>query len=223
MLDAHIERTPFIDEVLTTLGNTSYLGRSARAVARKHGVELLGEGAEVFVIPHMDPTKVIAVHYDGIAASDALRRSLVHGTYRLLFPDNFPRITFIGRQDADPKDLVTGSIRQRIYPHPDYQGMYRWKSGVWSKDKEEDGILPPKPFVEVEKFCKQHKIPLDVDWIHPNFMVGESGSEYYLDKLTLDRVDLRRFENARSAWQMLVSPEDYQAVVSNIESLRSLE
>ena len=147
-------------------------------ILKKEDLSLIGAGGECVVVVQEVDSKtanvpkadiVIAIDYKDIETSlDAKKLFYVHRIMSTLFPHNFPHFfTSYGSSTIAEK---SGTIRQRIY---EQTGQAR--DIKYSLESVDNGMKEMGGF------------PIDFDFWHPqNYMIGEDGGEYYVDKIRLD-------------------------------------
>ncbi len=137
-------------------------------IAERHGVGIIGHGAERVILPYPnDPTKIVAIHYGRTSPVIARLTYYSHRFFHHLFPQHFPRTYAIFGSEFDDRDRPSGSIRQRIYPNEPV-----------TKEQILDG-----PFKRLARECTNLGIFLRLDYSRGNFMNGTDGNFYYLEEM----------------------------------------
>jgi hypothetical protein len=156
------------------------------AKAEQYGVDKIGDGAQHFVFATpKDGERAVSVFFAATGPREAKLAFYLQRIYSTLWPDNFPRMYAA----CSPKDKNSPAvtIRRRIY-----LGGKMKPPGDFAKIKE---VLPedsPKSFKHVVIDSRNYGIPLPLDIMPSNYVLGKDGGEYYVDE-----IDWREFRNVQ--------------------------
>ncbi len=160
-------------------------------IAERHGIEVIGRGAERVVLPYPnDPSKVIAIDYGLTTPAIARLTYYSHRFFHHLFPQHFPRVYAIFGSEFEDWDKPSGSIRHRIYPGEPV-----------AKEQIING-----PFRGLSRTCIDLGIFLKLDYNRGNFMNGTDGNFYYLEVMHSGNMP---FERDRSRIEDYMAKNSY--------------
>jgi hypothetical protein len=151
----------------------------------EHGVFNIGDGAQrfVFAAPE-DSGKAVVVNFADRSSSEAKLAFYLQRIYSTLWPSNFPHM--YGAVGSKNERNPAVSIRERILGG-------RIKSlGDFTKIKEMSPEDSPKSFKQVIVDSRAYGIPLPIDIMPSNYVLGEDGGEYYVDE-----IDWNEFRNVQ--------------------------
>ncbi|OGM29299.1 hypothetical protein A2801_02115 [Candidatus Woesebacteria bacterium RIFCSPHIGHO2_01_FULL_41_10] len=141
-----------------------------RIVESSSNFDYVNNGTECVVVsePGRDNT-VVAIDYAEYETVQAAKE--IFYTQRVLstlFPDNFPHFyTSYGREPllakASGKAKFSGTVRERVIP-------------------AEPGTNAQHPFAKAKAEIRRLSLPVSFDSSPGNYMLGENGGQYYVDK-----------------------------------------
>lgn len=191
-----------------------------RDIAIYYGIELLGVGRTRFVFVMPDhPDKVFAVHRNHRFPLEAKIDYYLQNIYSAVWPYNFPRAFFSSGSPSYLGDEPAGNINQIIKGEASRRvGAHRIISGFLETAETDQDVK--YPFSKVVSDCEYWNIPLYIDRVLQNFVLGEDGGEYYLDAIQ----SIGTFENydsssLRNITKMLTSRRNEPPTRSGIHSM----
>jgi hypothetical protein len=142
----------------------------ALSLAYKYGAEFIGQGSECIVFSEAEREhQVITFNYHEISPEQVKKIFYLQRFFSTLFPHNFPRFSFAAAT-RESKPGVT--IRER--KHEDKaltERYYRRRAKL------------RHPIYEVVETCDDLGIKVLFDDVPDNFLITESGDQYYVDVL----------------------------------------
>ncbi len=164
-------RNAFTTEVLKTKKRPFKHGVDEEVIgqiAEDYNVEFIGRGCDRFVFTHPhDSEKLIAVEWTDYVQRDRAKKYF-NNLFALLFPHNIPYMY----ASFHYPDQIHDYIHEATYMVGDVRRRIRKGAGE---------IV--YPFQNVIELSQKYHLPLHIDNVPQNFLVGKDGGEYYVDHL----------------------------------------
>lgn len=148
----------------------------------RHNLGLSNVSEEKLIFHNiLRPDMIVAVESFPVSPKYAKAFFYAHKGFELLFPHNFaPMHAYFPSSDQQPAFAVRGKIKGAHTRSP-----FGIEEPVSSWEGE-----PAYPFKDVLRACDEANIPLFLDGANnSNFVVGEDGGEYYVDRIFVDQID----------------------------------
>lgn len=177
-------------------------------LAKKFNFEVLGSGREsVVIVNPKNDKEVIGYDFKDISPEQSERDDLVQGIMSTLFPHNYPHHQHLKNNS---EDCLPITVRQRIIESNNSEVKY--------------------PYDQVRQILHKIDLPVYIGDASINFMIGEDGGEYYIDRTQLyNDVPWRLTEivthmksQKNSEGRDLYSESDIEVIQNNIQRLGQL-